>query len=499
MVTYIRNREDLENRIVAMRAEGWPIRGLARHFKISKNTVRKILRKNQDQRDNGHEALKIKKTRPSKLDPFIPSIKRILDEYPDITGVRLLEELRVEGFDGGKSILNEYLRKVRPKPKREPVVRFETEPGEQAQMDWSEHTVKFRKTGKAKVISFSYLLAFSRRQYIDFTPDKKFHTLIRRHQDAFSYFDGVCERCLYDNEKTVVLRWEAGQPVYNPAFTAFCTHHQTRPVACRPKRPETKGKVERVFGYLNTNFFNGRTFDDFEDLRQCVKWWLSNRSDTHTHETTGFMPIQLFLEKEKAALVSLPRHPYDTSEICLRVCRIDGYIEHETNLYSVPYEYVADILTLKAMEHEILVYDPNLKLIARHGREPYGAGKIVEETDHLKSRRMRYGLEPVEGAFLKIGPFAQAFLAGLKNQHNPGYQARHILSLKAKYHTEDINKALGRAVKYYAFEAKAIERILMAHADPRPLEFIRQEKIDEIMSGLPTIKQRSLTEYGDLL
>lgn len=499
MVTYICNREDLENQIVTMRAEGRSIRGLARHFKISKNTVRKILRKNQDQRDNGHEAFKIKQTRQSKLDPFMPLIQRILEEYPDITGVRMLEELRVEGFDGGKSILNAYLRKVRPKPKREPVIRFETEPGEQAQMDWSEHTVRFRKTGKTKVISFSYLLCFSRRQYIDFTSDKKFHTLIRLHQDAFSYFDGVCGTCLYDNEKTVVLRWEAGQPVYNPAFTAFSTHYQSRPIACRPRRPETKGKVERVFGYMNSNFFNGRTFDDFHDMRQCVKWWLANRSDTRIHETTGCMPIKLFSEQEQAALIPLPRHPYDTSEICLRVCRIDGYIEHETNLYSVPYEYVADILTLKAMEHEILVYDPDLKLIARHEREPYGAGKIVEKNDHRKSRRMRYGLEPMEDVFLKIGPSAEGFLAGLKSQHNPGYQARHILSLKAKYHTEDIDKALCRAVKYYAFEAKAIERILMAHAQPRPLEFIRREKIEEIMSILPTIKQRPLTEYGDLL
>jgi len=499
MPAYVRNREDLENRLVAMHQQGWSIRGLARHFQISRNTVRRILRKNKDQRDNGHEVLKTKQTRPSKLDPFVPSIQKILEQYPAITGVRMLEELRAEGFDGGKSIVNAYLRKVRPKPKKDPVIRFETEPGEQAQMDWSEHTVKFRKTGKTKVISFSYVLCFSRRQYIDFTFDKKFHTLIRRHQDAFSHFGGLCGTCLYDNEKTVVLRWEAGQPVYNPAFTAFSTHYQSRPIACRPGRPETKGKVERVFGYLNSNFFNGRTFDDFDDLRQGVKWWLSNRSDEHIHETTGRKPIELFLEQEQAALIQLPLHPYDTSEVGLRVCRIDGYVEHDTNLYSVPYEYVADILTLKAMEHEILVYDANLKLIARHGREPYGAGKTVEESGHRKTRRMRYGLEPVEDAFLKIGPGAQAFLAGLKNQHNPGYQARYILGLKAKYHAADINKALFHAARYYAFEAKAVERILTAQAEPRPLEFIRREKIEEIMSVLPNIKQRPLAEYGDLL
>jgi hypothetical protein len=90
-------------------------------------------------------------------------------------------------------------------------------------------------------------------------------------------------------------------------------------------------------------------------------------------------------------------------------------------------------------------------------------------------------------------------LEGLKNQHNPGFQARYILGLKEHYHAEDIHKALCHAVKYYAFEARAVERILMVQAERRPLEFIRREKIEQILSALPTVKQRSLDEYGDLL
>jgi len=108
-------------------------------------------------------------------------------------------------------------------------------------MDWSPYTIPFTRSGKSQVQCFSYILGFSRRQYLDFTIRHDFYSLIRRHQDAFQYFGGVPRECLYDNEKTVVLRWECGRPLFNPAFTAFITHYQCKPIACRQGRPETKG------------------------------------------------------------------------------------------------------------------------------------------------------------------------------------------------------------------------------------------------------------------
>lgn len=504
MVMIITSREEMENLIITMRKDGWSIRGLARHFKISRNTVRKVLRSNKEKRDKGHDALLNSRPRRitrSKLDPFIPRINELLNEFPDIKGQRVLEEIQKEGYGGGATILREKLRILRPKPKKEPYMRFETDPAHQGQMDWSPYTIKFSRTGKHDVVCYSYILGYSRRQYIDFTTDRKFHTLIRRHQDTFEYFGGVPRQCLYDNEKTVVLRWEAGHPVYNPSFIAFITHYSCRPVALRPGKPKTKGKVEKPFQYIEGNLLNGRKFQDLKDLKLTARWWLKEKSDMHKHDTTGRPPIELFMEKELSCLQPLPLHPYDTSEVKLLLCYFDGFVRFESNLYSVPYEYVGEILSLKATEKEIHIYSPGLKLVGHHGRFEKGSRKKSENPLHRNSSKVRYGLEPVRAQFLNIGDAAEDFIAGLKEKYprNCGFHARYILQLKEDYLSDDINKALLHAIRYYAYDGKAVERILKAKASPRTLEFVRNERARRTLSkALPKIKQRPLNEYNEL-
>jgi transposase len=504
MVLYVRDRHELHHLIVTMCAEGWSVRALARHFGVSRNTVRRMLRTDQTQRDEGHNLLLGNKgilPRKSKLDPFAPLIQTLLGKYPSLTAVRLWEELKDAGYQGGLTIVRERLQLLRPRPKKEPVIRFETDPGVQGQMDWSPYTIPFTRTGKKQVLCFSYILAFSRRQYIDFTERRDFFTLIRRHQAAFEHFGGVTRECLYDGEKTVLLRWEAGRPVYNPAFIAFITHYHCRPIMCRAGRAETKGKIEAPFQYVEKNLLGGRDFENLEDLRATARWWLREKSDHHRHDTTGRPPLELFLEEEKDALQPLPLHPYDSSEVALRVCSVEGLLEFETNRYSVPYEFVADILSLKATENEIFIYSPELQLIARHERLPRGANRTVEDPRHRTTKSLRWGLEPVKEAFLALGEQAEPFLAGLKEKHrNCGFHVRFILRLKEQFHSDDIHKALEHAMRYWAFDSKAIERILRAKATPRTLESIRNEQArDDLSKTLPEIQQRSLDDYADLI
>lgn len=497
---FIRDRQELEHMLITMHNEGYSIRELQRQFQLGRNTVRNILRKHKSQRDDGHDALRKKLKRVSKLDAFEPEIRNLMEKYPDITGVRIYEELKEAGYTGGRSILKERLKKLRP-PRREPVIRFETEAGRQGQCDWSPYTIKFARTGKTQLQCFSYILGFSRRQYIDFTLRHDFYSLIRRHQDAFEYYGGVPRECLYDNEKTIVLRWECGRPVFNPAFTAFITHYNCKPIACRPGTPQTKGKVESPFKYVEKNLFGGRDFQDLEDLKATARWWLKEKSDLHIHDTTKRSPIELFIEEEQSALQSLPLHPYDTSEVALRVCDAEGFIEFETNRYSVPSNNIADILSIKATEREIMIYNPELDLIANHERQSAGAGRKADNPGHFKTKKIRYGLEPVREAFLELGEHAEEFLKGLIHRYprNCGFHARYILRMKEHFQSDDIHQALEHAIRYQAFEGTAIERILRAKAVPRTLESVRNERArQELQKALPKITQRPLDEYSEL-
>lgn len=502
MPLYVANREELELMIVTMHAQGWTIHALCRHFKIGRNTVRRILRKNNRQRQEGGEVPKGKFPRKSQLDSYMPLMRKLLEEFPDITAVRMFEELREAGYQGRITILRDRLKSMRKRPKQEPVVRFETAPGRQGQMDWSPYTIAFQRGGRTKVLCFSYILGFSRRQYIDFTLHRDFHTLIRRHRDAFAHFGGVPMECLYDSEKTVILRWEAARPVFNPAFVAFITHYRCKPVACRRGRPETKGKVERPFQFVENNLLNGRRFQDLEDLKATARWWLNEKSDLHLHETTNRIVLELFWEQEASALQPLPIHPYDCSEVALRICTVDGFLEFETNIYSVPYECVGDILTFKAAEHEIFIYNQDLDLVAHHERLPLGAAQKKEDPRHRSHPKVRHGLEPVKEAFLALGEAAQVFLIGLKGKHprNCGFHARLILQLKEKFCCDDINGALAHAARYQAFDAGAVERIIKVRATPRTLESIRNDHArDALQKALPEIKQRPLEQYCQLV
>ena len=138
--------------------------------------------------------------------------------------MRLLEEVRARGYNGGYTVLRQRIKQLRKQCHRLPVERFETGPGVQAQMDWATYTIDFSQEGRRRVNLFSYVLGYSRRQYIHFTASQDLETTIREHVRAFEHLHGCAATCLYDNMKVVVARYEDGEPIYNTRFLAFATH-----------------------------------------------------------------------------------------------------------------------------------------------------------------------------------------------------------------------------------------------------------------------------------
>jgi len=355
------------NQIATLHAGGMSIRQIARTMGVARNTVRSVLRQVQQQRTQPgeHPQLKPPARRASCLDEHEQTILRLLNKYPDITAMRVLEELQADGFAGGYTIVKDRVRRLRPRPPREPVERFETGPGQQAQMDYSPFTIDFIEEGTRQVHLFSYVLGFSRRRYHHWVEAEDFATTIRQHIKAFDYLGGLAATCLYDNMKVVVLRHEDEQPIYNPRFLGFCTHYGYRPWACRRYRAKTKGKVERPFQFVASSLLNGREFYSLKHLNEQTQWWLAHVADVRPNRTTGRPPLEMYYE-EQEALLPLPTHPYDTAEIAYRVVDAEGCVAYMANQYMVPWQYIGFLLPVKITETRLTVFTPQIAPLAQH-------------------------------------------------------------------------------------------------------------------------------------
>lgn len=497
--------EEIRNEVIRLFHSGASLRGIARRLRISRVTVSRVLGKHQDDRSHGaaHPDLQMPVPRGSLLDPFKAKIDELLARYPDITAVRLLEELRRDGFKGGYTILKERLRAVRPKPGQEPVTRFETAPGVQAQMDYSSYTIDFIEEGRRMVHLFGYLLGYSRRRYLHFVESQDFTTTIREHVRAFEYLGGVAATCLYDGMKVVVLRYEGDEPIYNPRFLAFATHYGYRPWACRRGRGQTKGKKERNFWFVEKNLLNGRKFRSLEHLNEVLAWWLKNVADVKPNRETKRPPIELF-QDEQPHLLPLPDHPYDTAIVVYRTVNAEGCIPYLGNIYSVPWQYTGEVVPVRILEAELIVYSPSIKEIARHPLFPAGVKdqKRIEKA-HLPTDDSHKRYEVLLERYRELGTAGRAFLDGLIEMRRYGKdEAQRVLALLGTYRREDLAMALERAARFRAFSVRAIERILAAFARPRePLESLNQEswgQLPETLRGEP-VKPRTMGEYKEML
>jgi len=295
----------LEIRVLAKHGKG--VREIAREIGVSRNTVRRYLR------DAEAARYRARPPRPGKLAPFEGYIAdRIASAAPErLEATVLLRELRERGYAGGYSILKEHLARLRPAAEPEPVVRFETAPGEQMQVDWA-----VIRRGAERLSVFVATLGWSRAAYVEFVSDERLETLLTCHEHAFLAFGGVPREVLYDNMRTVVLerdRYGRGQHRFHPGFLDFAGHCGFRPRLCRPYRAQSKGKVERFIRYLRGSFWvplasrmaaEGVVVDGAA-ANLAVGRWLREVANARVHATTGEVPA-VRLQEERGALSQIP-------------------------------------------------------------------------------------------------------------------------------------------------------------------------------------------------
>ena len=256
----------------------------------------------------------------------------------------------------------------------------------QAQMDYGVYDIDFTREGRRRVYLFSYLLGYSRRQYLRWVESMDLLTTLREHVHAFHHLGGVARVCLYDNFKAVVLWRDADGPLYNPKFLAFATHYGFRPQACRVRRPQTKGKVERKFFYVETSLLNGRTFDTLEHLNEVTAWWLANVADVRVLRDFKESPLQRH-QREQPHLLPLPTCDFDTALVVYRHVNVEGFVAYRLNFYSVPWSYIGQVLPVRVIEGEVIIYSISLEEIARHPLVPSTQTGVRQLHQEPSSRR----------------------------------------------------------------------------------------------------------------
>lgn len=362
--------------IKALKKRGVYQKDIAEQLGVHPKTVSRALKR-------GGPPKKARKKRKSKLDPYKPTIDRLLSEGV-WNAVVILREIQAEGYTGGSTILRDYIQPKRVQRQQKSTVRFETPAGRQLQSDWGEVTVDIG--GEAtKVYFIVNTLGYSRRFHFWCTDsldgEHTYEGLVR----SFEYFGGVPEEVLVDNQKTAVLEHIVGRGVrFNQRFVDLGLHYGFVPRACRPYRARTKGKTERMVGYIKQHFFvRYRRFESWEHLNQMAEYWLKIEADQRRHGTVKEVVLERFA-KEASALQALPSTRYDTSYRETRSVSWDGYIEVRGNRYSVPAQFCGQRVVIRiGLEGSLRVYaDDNL--VAHHRLQPARQGWVSVPDHHAQ-------------------------------------------------------------------------------------------------------------------
>lgn len=333
--------EESSMEIRVLHKQGLSLRQICQQTGYSINTVRKYVggeKPGYRQRQN---------TQPTKLSAYEAYIReRLLAVTPEwIPAPVIYREIKALGYEGKIRQLRYFMQTLKPLTTVEPLVRFETQPGEQVQIDWAHFHYQ-----DTKLYAFVAIVGYSRLAFVRFMGTMDIDSLLRCHEALFDYLNGVPQHCLYDNMKTVVIARNAygpGQHRLHPTLQDFAKHYGFMPRLCKPYRAKTKGKVERFIRYLRHSFFipligrlhSARLPLDKDTANLEVRYWLDEVANCREHATTLKIPAEEFV-KEQPRLQALPRHPYFPLNVPTVVM--------DNQLSTWPIEH---------LQHELSVYD----------------------------------------------------------------------------------------------------------------------------------------------
>src|SRR6202140_1137162 len=378
---------------------------IARRLHCSRHTVARALALTQPPAPQGAR-------RASVLDPYLDRIKELLAKYPDLSAVRIREEIArgPEGYTGSATVLRRYLRQIRPARGRV-YQEVPYQPAQAMQVDWGEcGRVQVGSTMR-KVSVFVAVLCYSRLVYIDFTLSQRKAEFYRGLVNALTFFGGSPRHLIFDNLKAAVLNGSGRSACFHPELLALCGYFCLQPLACERRDPESKGIVEGSVRYVKHNALAGRADEltCFDDYLAFAPLWRDQVANSRMHETTQERPVDRF-QRERSLLRALPAIPFDTDEVVPAVVNPHARIAFDGNRYSAPPQFVRRTLTVRANRDELRLLHEG-QVVAQHVR-CYERGQLLVLPDHhlaALTLRQRPPQQALEQEFDAWGPEARAF------------------------------------------------------------------------------------------
>ena len=359
-----------------MRADGQAVSQIARETGFDRKTVRRCLRQEQ-----------WTPYRRAALAETVLSAHRqwLAERAPQVnySAQILFQELRANrGYCGGYDTVRNAVRPLRREAAAASLTqrRFETEPGQQAQVDWGQVRTRF-DGGPTEVHIFVMTLGYSRRAWAEGYTNERLGSLLAAHEHAFAHFGGCTTEILYDRMRTVTLGTVEGKPRWNATFEAFARHWGFEPRLCRPYRAQTKGKVESGVKYVKRNFLPGRSFHDLEDFNAQLVGWLAEVADVRVHGTTHERPIERFAREAGVLAHGAGQPSFLQAMVRERIVADDWLVAIDANRYSVPWRLIGRTVQVMRVgdrwhilhrgelvaEHPALIGRHQLHVLPEHG------------------------------------------------------------------------------------------------------------------------------------
>ncbi len=403
--------------------------------------------------------------RVSKIDQFIPFISEVLEKYPSVTASRIQQMIAKRGYKGSIYTLRRALKKLRPKASKV-FQDLQFFPGEVAQVDWADFGKFEVSPGVFRRLScFVMVLAYSRMIFARAFYNQKMGAVLEGHVEAFSYFDGVPKRIMYDNMKTAVITNLGRGVEFNESLLQLAGHYHFECRACAPLAAWQKGRVERCIRYIRDNFSpSTRTYRTIEDLNLQLREWLYETASKRPWQEDTNQTVDQAFAKEKESLISLqPTFPFYDEAFC-KVNK-KSMIQFDCNLYSLPPKFVGRTVTVRATSCHVTIYDSDIH-VATHKRSWSKGQKVLipEHLDAVVEASKARSKHQHRAVIVQTLPSGQELIdEWLKLGESLSQQCRLLNDLIKAYGKENVEAAAMQALKNKTPRAKCISLLLINH------------------------------------